>query len=490
MKHIWLSMLFLCCTLGCSVGPSYKAPETVIPCEWKNKDTSCENCTSNCGGELVYLDYWWEVFNDPKLNELEALVLENNRDLFVAYERVREFRALMGIAAADFYPQLTLNPLYSNTSELIKNYTNIPKSILPFTPTPFRAHELLYFLPLNLSYEVDLWGRIDDNYQAAKYNWRAQQEDYTNVMLTLTSDLAFAYFQLRANDKQIDLLKKMIEAFQKEYQINLDRYEGNIILYADVALAAEEVGSAIIQYEEVLRQRNILEDQIAVLVGTPASLFCLEHMPLEGLPPCIPDGIPSEVLFRRPDIAEAEYRAKAANKLVKAAYTGFYPSLILYGTAGFQSPTLSDFMKWISRYWMLEAQSDQLVFDGFRTPYEVQFQIERFKEASGEYQQQVLVAFQEVEDALNNLDLYAKQYDTSVITTQWAQKAYQLYSDRYQLGVINYIDVVLTERSLLNFEISVNALQGYRYMATVELIKALGGGWSIDEPRIVVDDLD
>jgi multidrug efflux system outer membrane protein len=193
--------------------------------------------------------------------------------------------------------------------------------------------------------------------------------------------------------------------------------------------------------------------------------------------------IPSEVLFRRPDIAEAEYRAKAANKIVKAAYTGYYPSLILNGTAGFQSPTLQDFMKWISRYWMLGAQSDQLVFDGFRTPYDIQFQIARFKEAGGEYQQQVLVAFQEVEDALTNLDLYAREYNTGVTTTEWAQIAYQIYSDRYELGVINYIDVVITERSLLNLQIAVNALQGYRFMATVQLLKALGGGWSIDQPE-------
>ncbi len=479
-------VLLLGLLVGCSVGPSYISPYVRTPTEWKNEGNVCEKEPRDPSCAFVYLDYWWEVFDDTKLEELEMLALENNQNLFIAFERIKEFRALMGIAAAEFYPQITLNPLYTNTGELIRNYTspgllsalNSISSLPKTSMKPFRVHELLYFLPLNLSYEVDLWGRIQDQYQSAKYNLEAQQADYEAVMLTLTSNLAFAYFQLRASDKQIELLQKVIKTREKEYQINLDRYEGKIIFYADVALAAEEVGDAYIQYYEVQRQRKVLEDQIAQLVGAPASDFILESMPLEGLPPCIPAGIPSEVLTRRPDIAEAEYKMKASHKLIKAAYTQYFPSLILNGAVGFQSPTLKDFLRWISRYWMEEVQVNQIIFDGFRTPSQVQLQIARFKEASGAYQQTVLVAFQEVEDSLANVDFYAKEYDASVTTAQWAEKAYQLYSDRYKLGLINYIDVVNTERSLLTFQIAVNAYQGYRFLATVQLIQALGGGWS------------
>ncbi len=465
---------------GCSVGPSYTPPLIDVPSKWKNKnDEHCESCEINEGAELTYLDYWWQVFEDDKLDELESLAIENNRDLFVAFERIQEARALMGIAASEFYPQLTLNPLYTNTGELLKNYG--PAAAAATTTLNisniFRAHELLYFLPVNLSYEVDLWGKIRDQYYSAKYSWLAQKKDYESLMLTLTSNLAFAYYQLRAADAQIDLLSNVLKTRQKAYQINLDRYEGKIIFYADVALAAEEVGSAIIQYDETLRQRNVLEDQIAVLIGVPASEFCLDHMPIKGLPPCIPEGIPSEILLRRPDIAEAEYNTHATHELVKQAYSLFFPSLILTGTGGFESPILKDFLKWISRYWMEGVQINQLVFDGFKTLSNLKLQIARFREASGEYQQQVLLAFQEVEDALTNLNSYAKEYDQAWATTQWAQKAYQLYSDRYSMGVIYYIDVVNTERDLLNFQIVLNAFQGYRYMATIQLIKALGGGW-------------
>src|ERR1700722_9939324 len=156
---------------SCSVGPPYVQPGVDLPAEWKN--SFCQSCES-----IACPDFWWQVFDDAKLDELEQLALENNRDLFIAFERIQASRALMGIAAADFYPQLTLNPLYTSTGELIKNYVN--SAALPKTGPlmPFRAHELLYFLPLNLSYELDLWGKIRENYKAAKYEWLAQEKDY------------------------------------------------------------------------------------------------------------------------------------------------------------------------------------------------------------------------------------------------------------------------------------------------------------------------
>jgi outer membrane protein, multidrug efflux system len=473
-------MISLGLMVSCSVGPSYTPPYIEIPSVWKNKnEEQCEGYEANKEGELTYLDFWWQVFDDDKLNELESLALKNNRDLFIAFERVQESRALMGIAAADFYPQVNLNPLYTNMGELIKNYSNTPNVVSALNvKNTFRAHELLYYLPVNLSYEVDLWGKIRDQYDSAKYSWLAQKKDYESVMLTLTSNLAIAYYQLRASDAQIDLLLRVLKTRQKAYEINGDRYEGKIAFYADVALAAEEVGSALIQYNEVLRQRSVLEDQIAVLIGVPASQFCLEHLPIEGLPPCIPEGIPSEILIRRPDIAEAEYNTRSKHALVKQAYSQFFPSLVLTATGGAESPVFKLFLKWISRYWMDGMQINQLIFDGFKTPYNLKLQIASFQEANGDYQQQVLQAFQEVEDALTNIESYAKEYDNAQATTQWAQKAYQLYSDRYILGVIYYIDVVNTERDLLNFQITLNALQGYRYIATIQLIKALGGGWS------------
>ena len=311
---------------GCSVGPSYTPPCTEVPSEWKNENYErCNGCEAN--KEFTYLDFWWQVFDDDKLDELESLALENNRDLYVAYERIQESRALMGIAASAFYPQINLNPQYTSTGELIKNYINPNNTALNALSTgtnAFRAHELFYFMPLNLSYEVDLWGKIKDQYDSAKYNWLAQKKDYEVVMLSLTTNLAIAYYQLKALDAQMDLLLSVLKTRQKAFEINKARYEEEITFYADVTLAAEEIDSVLLQYTEALRQRDLLEDQIAVLIGVPASEFCLAHMPLTGLPPCIPSGIPSEILLRRPDIAEAEYITKSDHALVKAAYSLFF----------------------------------------------------------------------------------------------------------------------------------------------------------------------
>ena len=198
---LFISLLVL---VSCSVGPSYHPPVVETPTDWKNEKKEKCGYEADEDGELVYLDYWWQVFDDQKLEELERIAIENNKNLYVAYERIQEARSLAGIAASAFYPQMTLNPQTTNTVELIKNYVNpatrsasaaTSKSTSPLSSfmssgagaqtaagtttavgTPFRAHEVLYFLPLNMSYEVDLWGKIRDQYDAAVYNWFASRE--------------------------------------------------------------------------------------------------------------------------------------------------------------------------------------------------------------------------------------------------------------------------------------------------------------------------
>ncbi len=458
------TIIFILLT-SCSVGPSFSPPCVDVPSNWKNP--SCENA---CFFSDAYIEHWWQIFDDDVLNDLEAQALSNNRDLFVAWKRIDEARALMGMAASEFYPQFNLAPQYSNTEELIQ--------IFGPGGSVFRANEIFYFLPLNLSYEVDLWGKIQDQYNAARYNWKGQIKDYEAVMLSLTSNLATAYYQLRAADSQIDLLMSTIQLRQKAFDINSSRYEEEVIFYADVTLAGEALDSTIAQCYEILRQRAVLENQIAVLIGTPASEFCIAHNPLTGLPVCIPAGIPSEILLRRPDIAEAELEMRSEHANVKYAYSLFFPSLILTATGGFESPVLRDFLRWISRYWMVGATGNQMVFDGFWTQSNLDRQIARFKEASGTYQQTVLIALQEVENSLGNVGSYAKQFTTTEGTVQWAQRSYELYLDRYEAGLTYYIDVVNTENALLEHRIRLNELRGFRFLATIQLIKSLGGGWS------------
>ena len=234
---------------GCSVGPPYDPPEIEVPSTWKN-DSECD-CS-----ELYYLDYWWQVFENETLDYLESFALENNRDLLAAYERIKEAEASMWIAASNFYPQLSLNPQYTNTSELQKVYAPLPPSPGFSADSIYRAHELYYFLPFNLNYEVDLWGKIEDQYLSARYRWRAEEKDYESIMLTLTSNLAIAYFQLRAIDAEIFVTQQVLKTRERAYEIQQLRYEGKIIFYADVTLAAEEVDTALIQIDELVRQRR------------------------------------------------------------------------------------------------------------------------------------------------------------------------------------------------------------------------------------------
>lgn len=473
-KRLGIICVFSLFFSGCSVGPDYVPPYIEVTDSWK-KEESCREAP--CVDEsLTYLDYWWEVFEDDKLNELEALACQNNRNLYIAYERIQEARGLMGVAAADFYPQITLNPFFSNTNQLAKTYggSDIPT---PIRDQVFREHQVLYLLPINLSYEVDLWGKIRDGYNAARYNWEAVQKDYDGVMLSLTSALATTYYQLRTADKQLDLLTYVIQTRQKAYQINKDRNDEEITNYADVTLAAQQLDTAIVTYQEIQRQRDLLENEIAVLVGVPASEFCLEHLPLQSFPPCIPAGIPSEVLLRRPDIAEALYTTYSSHALVKEAYANLFPSVVLTGSVGYESPLLKYFLKSLSRYYSNSTAVDQLIFDGGRTTSQIDVQISRFLQTSGEYQQTVLVAFEEVENSLSNVASYDTQYKTASQRVDWATKTYQLYLDRYKAGIAYYIDVANTERDLLDYQIDRNALQGLQFLATIELIRALGGCW-------------
>lgn len=478
LKKLFVITILSFCA-GCSVGPKYIPPCAPMPAHWKNHQG--KNCLTAAPADWAYSDHWWHVFQDPQLDQLEQMALENNRDLFTAFQRIEEARALTCIAAADLYPQVTLNPQYTNTGELIKNY-NLSSFTLPGITEEakrvFRAHELLYFLPFNFNYEVDLWGKIRDQVASAKFNWLAEKEEYDAVFLTLTAHLAIAYYQLRLADVQMDILALTEQTRDKAFEINDARYLSGITFYTDVALAGHEIESVAVQYEEIKRQRNLLENQIAVLIGAPASEFCLAHMPLDGSPPCVPEGIPSEILLRRPDLLRAIFLNKAQHAQVKRAYALFFPSLALTATLGFESPTLKDFLTWFSRFWMTGAQVGQVIFDGGRLRANLDLQIARFKETSGEYQQQVLIAFQEVENALANLDSYAEQYESSLAATQWSADNNRIYTDRYLAGITYYINVVNTERDLLNDQLTLTAIQGLRFISTVQLIQALGGDWS------------
>lgn len=460
-------LLILILASGCRVGPRYEPPTTLVPEDWKNEQLE--------PSPAPFTDYWWEVFNDDLLNELEQQALESNPNLYVALQKVYEARAIAGIEAANLYPQLNINPGYSNS--MILNQVNLPSSV-PIPPiSPFRVHQLQYLLPLDLNWELDLWGKLRDRYDAAYFNYEAEAEAYVGAMLTLTTDLASSYYELRALDAEIDFLKANIQTRKKNYDLTQARFDKGLVTYLDVTQAQVDLANVEANYYQAVRLRTLAENRIAVLTGQLASDFCLEHNPLKDSPPVIPAGIPSTILLKRPDIAQAEREMASQHALVGAAYASFFPSFSLTGALGYLSPDASQFLKWISRYWMMGANASQMVFDGGRDCSNLRAAWARFGEASGNYQQTVLTAFQEVEDALNNIEQQTKQVEQLKIAAEASEKATQISLNRYQRGVSIYLEVVTNERLHLEAEVNWINQQGELYVSTIQLIKALGGSW-------------
>jgi multidrug efflux system outer membrane protein len=462
------------------VGPHYDPPGGQLPEQWKNGSVESSSPPQ--------VQYWWEIFEDPFLNELELQAVNNNPNLYIALERVFEARAQTGVVAANLYPQLTLDPSFINSGVLF--LPQFPPALLSSlgaagggavgtalskANAPFRVHQRQYLLPLNMSYEVDLWGQLHDQVDAASFNAEAQADNYLNALITLTADLATSYFQVRMLDAEILYLEETLKTRAKNLNLTKARNSQGLVNYLDVTQAEVDFYNVKANIDDAVRLRGIAENQVAVLIGMLPTDFQLAANPLEGDPPQIPAGLPSTMMLRRPDIAAAERAMASEHALVGAAYASYFPSLSLTGTLGFLSPDFSHFLRWISRLWSYGANMSQMVFDGGRIDCNLQLAYARFRQASGAYQQQVLTAFQEVEDALKAIEQYHKQEEHLQQVVVSASRATRLSTNRYVTGVAIYLEVMENERLELQAKINwINTLNA-RYLATIQLIKALGG---------------
>jgi outer membrane protein, multidrug efflux system len=471
MRYLFFFFVIL---IGCRIGPRYEPPSSLTPEQWKGEHAEASSSP--------FITYWWEIFADDNLNALEKMAVENNPNLFAALQKVISARAEAGVKEADLYPQLNLAPSYSNTGTLFKIF--LPSGItLPGPPikTTFRVHQLQYTLPLNMSYELDLWGKLSGRYESAFFNAQAQEEAFYTVLLTLTTDLASAYFQLRSYDTQLDILEKTIETRKNNYQLNKNRYEKGLSNYLDVTQAETDLANSSATYEDTKRLRGLQENKIATLIGIPSSLFAIEYHPLVDVPPVIPAGVPSDVIKQRPDIAQAERTMASEHALIGVAYANFFPSLTLTGALGYSSPDFRQFLKWISRLWMIGANVNENIFDGGRNCSNLAEAWANFREASGDYQQVVLTAFQEVEDALENLEQQYKQSLQLKIAVDSSTQSTEISRKRYYQGITTYLEVVENEKTELQAQLTLANLLGVQYLSTIQLIKALGGSWSIQE---------
>jgi outer membrane protein, multidrug efflux system len=459
----------LICT-SCRLGPSYKPPCVESSDEWKTQPSQ---------RDAPFTGLWWQVFNDETLDCLEKQAIANNPNLFATLDRVAQARAAIGIDRAALYPQLNLEPNFYNSGQLFQLF--VPPAIFPgvdvtLLEKPFRV------LPFNMNYELDLWGRLRGQYESAVFDAQAQREDFHNVLLTLTADVASRYFQMRSLDAQIESVNLNIRLLKQNLDLTQARYKKGLTNILDVVSAEQLLADTQAALEDLLRQRTLQENALATLLGVAPADLMLPADPLFLPPPSIPSGLPSEVMMQRPDIAAAERNMASQHALIGVAYASFFPSFELTGTLGFLSPTFKDFLTWKSRYWLYGANVSLPILDGGRNCANLALSYARYHEAVHEYQDKILTAMQEVENALINVERQALQYQNYQQSLQAAQKRRQIATRRYAQGLSNYLEVIDSERTALQAELNMITVQGQRYASTIQLIKAIGGAWNSPEP--------
>jgi multidrug efflux system outer membrane protein len=410
---------------------------------------------------------WWRIYGDPVLGELQERALAENQDLKAAIARVDQARALARISESGLYPRIDLDPSVQrgrSSADLNGGKAN--------TRTTLRV-------PLDLGYEIDLWGRVRRSVEASTAQYEASQAEMQNVLLTLQTDVTRNYFNLRSLDAQLDLLRRTIELRSRNLQLVTSLFNNGQVGRLDVATAETELANAQAETAALKRQRTTTEHALAVLVGEPAANFTLPLPPpnLEVRPPGIAAGLPSALLERRPDIAAAERQMIAANARIGIAKAAFFPAVSLTGSAGYASNELSRLFEWDNRTWSLGPFVTLPVFDAGSNRAKLTQAEAAWQESVASYRQQVLIAFREVEDSLADIRILAEQAEAQQRALTAARKAAELSGKRYRAGLVSYLEVVVSERTALAIELLANQVLEQRFQASVSLIKALGGGW-------------
>lgn len=453
---------------SCKVGPNYHPPCVETPETWKGEDPQ--------GQSLTYTDKWWDFFNDETLSCLEEQVVHNNPDLETALWRIEEARAVAAHEKAALYPDIDLKPGFFNTGALFKLFFPTKNGLPPaLTSTDvFRIHQQQFAFPLQLNYDLDLWGLKQQNFESAFYNEQAKEEAYRSLLLAITTSIAEAYFNLRSIDASIELLEKTIELRSRDLRLSENRFRTGLVSGLDVENYKQLLAQSKIQLVDNERLRALQENQIANLAGIPASVYSLPRMPLVVSPPQVQSELPSTMLLRRPDLAEAERQMAAQHALVGASYASLFPSFSLTAGLGYESPVFKDFMEEFGRYWSMGVQADQTLFDGGKKFSNIDISWARFFQASSNYQSIALRAFKEVEDALVELEAESKQVKNYEYLLEAAQKASSMSKRRYEAGLVNNFEYIVNERAVLDAQLRLQALIGLQYTSTLKLIRALG----------------
>jgi multidrug efflux system outer membrane protein len=457
---------------GCTASPTYQRPNVPAPTAFKEA-TNSKEWKIAAPAESLHRGAWWEVFQDPVLNSLETQASETNQNLVAAVARVRQARALAKAAHADQLPSIGAG--FGATRQRSSPASlGLPKNAEVSPQTLWRGQA-------TIAYEVDLFGRVDASVRAAGADAARSEALFRSVQLALQADVAQNYFELREFDSEVKLLRDTIALRADAVKLVERRFSEGEISELDLARARGELATAEADMARALRQRGESEHRMAILLGKAPAEFTFKETPLSKVTVAIPAGLPSSLLERRPDIAAAEQAMAAANARIGVARAAFFPRLDLTGALGYESATLGQLFNWSSRTFLLGPLAGTAltmpIFDGGLRNAQLDQARGRYDEEISNYRQQVLVAFREVEDSLSGLRLLADESGAQTRVLDATQRASRLSRTQYQEGQVGYLDVIDAQRQVLQAQLQTSRLTGMQATTTVNLIRALGGGW-------------
>jgi NodT family efflux transporter outer membrane factor (OMF) lipoprotein len=460
----------LCFFSGCSLAPKYQRPPVQTPAAFKELSPQGSEATNLWKiaepNDAIIRGKWWEMFTNTELNALEEQVAVSNQNVAAAFANFLSARALVKQARAQLYPTLAASSDFSRSRQpLAKGNPTLSD----------------YSLPLDASWQLDLWGRIANTAKANAFEAQASAADLQNTRLTAQAELAGDYFQLRAQDALRQLYDDTTRAYRESLDLTKVLLSTGIGKDQDVAQAEIQLEAAEAQATSLGILRAQLEHAIALLIGKPPAELSLDIHPITLSPPSAPSTLPSQLLERRPDIAAAERRVEEANARIGVAKAAYYPTVTLSASAGFESASISSLLHWSSRAWSVGAGLAETLFDaGLRKATVDQFRAE-YDNTVAIYRQTVLTAFQQVEDELSTLRILALEVEQQERVVKSSERYLTLAMDRYKLGIDSYLNVITAQTTyLVNRQTLVN-LRTQQMTASVQLVEAVGGGWEASQ---------
>jgi NodT family efflux transporter outer membrane factor (OMF) lipoprotein len=462
-----LAAVVAACALGgCSLAPTYHTPNLPpMPNSYKEGDTAWKAAVP--GDEFPRGD-WWTIYNDNTLGQLESKLDADNPTLAAALARYDTARAFESQLRSGLFPSLD----FSGSPERARQSNNRPLRGSN-EPNEYNANTV----GVQANYDLDLWGRIRNEVSQGHALAQASKADLASAKLSLEARLADDYLRLRGYDIQEGILQDTLKAYQRALQLTENRHNGGVASGLDVSRAQTQLHDAQAQVMDVMAQRALTEHAIASLVGEPASSFSIAPLREQLTVPVTPVGVPSTLLERRPDIAAAERRVYAANAGIGIARAAFFPDLSLSGAYGFQNTGFGNLLSVGNRFWALGPLATLNLFDAGLRRAQLREAHAEFAEASANYRQVVLDAFREVEDdlaLLQDLGTEAEQEDQAFAA---AQQTLNIATNRYREGIVNYLEVVVAQEAALSAQQDAETIRTRRLQASVDLVRALGGGW-------------